>query len=115
MWEQEWEHIKSRATATLFQLSNSNTLLHGYYTFVHSLSESDTSYLLLWNLQQIQRAQYHYLIEEILSYKTLSFSIVTTISYAFLLAMKKSLHATLLKIHLAIQNVARLSCCCCHC
>lgn len=84
MWEQEWEHIKSRATATLFQLSNSNTLLHGYYTFVHSLSESDTSYLLLWNLQQIQRAQYHYLIEKFSATKHDFFNIVITISFALL-------------------------------
>ena len=38
------------------------------------------------------------LIEQILSYKTLSFNIVTTITYAFLLAMNKSLHAALAEI-----------------
>ena len=46
----------------------------------------------------IQRAQLHCLIELILSYKTLFFNIVTTISYAFLLTMSKSLHAMLMKI-----------------
>jgi len=34
------------------------------------------------------------LMEQILSYKTLFFNIVTAIIYAFLLAMKKSLHAS---------------------
>ena len=43
-----------------------------------------------WKLQQIQRAQERYLIEQILSYKMLFFNIVTTISYAFLLEMNKS-------------------------
>jgi len=38
-----------------------------------------------WKLQQIQRAQEHYLIEQILSYKTLFSNTVTTISCAFLL------------------------------
>jgi len=36
--------------------------------------------------------------EHILSYETLFFNIVTTISYAFLPAMNKSLHAMLVKI-----------------
>ena len=36
--------------------------------------------------------------EKIVSYKTLFFNILTTISYAFLPAMSKSLHATLVKI-----------------
>lgn len=36
--------------------------------------------------------------EKILSYKTLFFSLVTTISHAFLLVMNKSLHAMLVKI-----------------
>jgi hypothetical protein len=38
------------------------------------------------------------LIEQILSYKTLFFNIVTTISYALLPVMNKSLRATLVKI-----------------
>jgi len=42
--------------------------------------ESNASYLFPWKLQQMQRAQYHYLIEQILSYKTLVFNKVTTIS-----------------------------------
>ena len=38
------------------------------------------------------------LIEQILSYKTLFFSMITTVSYAFLPAMNKSLHAALIRI-----------------
>jgi len=37
-------------------------------------------------------------LEQILSYKTLFFNIVTTINYAFLPAMNKSLHAALVNI-----------------
>ena len=37
----------------------------------------------------------HYLIEQILSYKTLFFDVVTTIGYALSPAMNKSLHAAL--------------------
>jgi len=62
------------------------------------LSISNASYLFPWKQPQIQRAQYHYLIEQILSYKTLFFNIVITTSYAFSLVMNKSLHATLVKI-----------------
>ena len=65
--------------------------------YIIGYSESDASYLVPWKLQKIQRAQ-HYWIEEILNYKTLFFNIVTTISYAFLPAMSKSLHAVLIKI-----------------
>ena len=61
-------------------------------------SKSNASCLFPWKLQQMQRTQEHYLIEQILSYKTLFFSIVTTISYAFLPAMNKILHAALVKI-----------------
>ena len=39
-------------------------------------SESNASYLFPWKLQEIQRAQQQYLIEQILSYKTLFFIIV---------------------------------------
>jgi len=45
----------------------------------------------------IKRTKY-YLIQQILSYKTLYFTIVTTISYAFSPVTNKSLHATLIKI-----------------
>jgi len=38
------------------------------------------------------------LIEQILSYKTLFFNTVTTVNYATLPAMNKSLHAMLVKI-----------------
>ena len=58
-------------------------------------SESNASY---WKLQHIQRAEWHYLIEQILSYERLFFNPVTTISYAFSAAMNKSLHAILIKI-----------------
>ena len=47
------------------------------------------------------------MIEQVLSYNTvLSFSVGTTISHAFLPAMKKSLHTVLVNICTAIQNVA---------
>ena len=58
--------------------------------------KSNVSYLFPWKLQQ--RTKLHYLIEQILSYKTLFFNIVTTNSYAFSPAKKKSLHATLVVI-----------------
>ena len=61
-------------------------------------TESNTSYLSPWKLQQIQRAQQHCFREQILSYKTLFFSTATTISYAFSPAMNKGLHATLVKM-----------------
>jgi len=55
------------------------------------------------------------LIEQIISYKTLFLNIVTIISYAFLPALNKSLHAALVKIYTsegdhcftaAMENVA---------
>ena len=49
------------------------------------------------------------MLEQILSYKTLPFNTVTTISCAFLPVMK-TLHAMLLKICMAIWNMAHLSC-----
>ena len=52
-----------------------------YTSFTYMVrSEINASYLFPWKLQQIQRAQWLYLIEQILSYKTLFFNIVTTIS-----------------------------------
>ena len=45
-------------------------------------SESNASYLFPWKLQQMQRTQEHYLIEQILSYRTLFFNTVSTISSA---------------------------------
>ena len=66
--------------------------------YLKNCSESNVFYLFLWKLQQIQWAQSHYLIEQILSYKTLFFNIVT-ISYAFPSAMNKSLHVALVKIY----------------
>jgi len=61
-------------------------------------SNSNASYLFPMELQQIQRAQWHYLIEHILSYKMLFFNVVTTISSAFLPVMNKSLYAALTRI-----------------
>ena len=58
-----------------------------------SCSESNASFLFLWKWQQIQRAQYHYVIGQILSYKTLFFNVVTTVSSGFLPAVNKSLYA----------------------
>ena len=45
----------------------------------------------------------------------LFFCIITTINYAFLTAMNKSLHFVIVKIHVAAWNDACLSCHCCHC
>ena len=75
--------------------------------------KSNASNLLLWKLQQ--RAQWHCAVEQILSYRTLHFNIVTAISYAFSPVINKSLHVTLVKICMAVWNVPCLSCCCCHC
>ena len=53
------------------------TVWHGQ-TVIHN-----ASHLFAWKVQQIQRAQQRYLIEQILSYKTLFFNIVNAISYIF--------------------------------
>ena len=88
------------------------TVLSGYvkedvHSGVYELKEvkmyvgccgSNASYLSPWKLQQIERAQELYLIEQILRYKSLFFNIVTTISYVFPPEMNKSLHAVLGKI-----------------
>ena len=47
--------------------------------------------------------------------KKVLFNVVTIISYAFSPATNKSLHTVLIKICIAVQNVACLSCCCHHC
>ena len=60
-------------------------------------SKSNVSYLFPWKLQPIQKTQWHYWIEPMLSYKTLFFNAVTTIRYAFSPAMNKSLHVTLIQ------------------
>ena len=78
-------------------------------------SESNASCLSPWKVQQKQRAQEHYLIEQILCYRMLFINVVTTIGYAFSPAMNKSLHAAHIKIRMAVQNVACLSRHCCHC
>jgi len=51
----------------------------------------------------------------VLSCETLFCNIATTISYAFLPAMNKNLHAVLVNICMAVWNVAHLSHGCCHC
>ena len=61
-------------------------------------SVSNAFSLFPWKLQQLQRAQQHSSIGQILSCKKFFFSAVTAISYAFLSAMNKSLHAPLIKI-----------------
>jgi len=50
---------------------------------VHGCSENNASYLFPWKLQQIERAQLHYLIEQILSCKTLFLNTVPTLSSTF--------------------------------
>ena len=65
---------------------------------IEDCSKSKASYLFPWKLKQTQRAQGHYLIEQILSYKTLFFSIVTTLSCALLPATNKSLYTMLIII-----------------
>jgi len=54
-------------------------------------------------------------IEQILNYKTLVFILLTAISYAFLPARKKSLHAALVQVCVAVQNMVCLSRCSNHC
>jgi len=58
--------------------------------------ESNAFHLLPWKQQMIQVAQY-YLKEQILSCKALFFNIATTISYAFLPVINKSLRVALIK------------------
>ena len=63
-------------------------------------STSNASYLWPWKLQQIQRAQWHYVtIEQIPGYKALFFDIAITISYALFSVMNKSLHVTFVKTY----------------
>jgi len=50
------------------------------------------------------------LIEQILSYKTLFFNTVATITYAFLSVMNKNLHAALIKICTSRSNPLFHSC-----
>ena len=83
-------HENSKHGVNIQKLSIWEWILHTGY------SECNAYYLLPWKLQQ--RAQEHYLIEQILSYKTLFFNTSTTISCAFSPAMNKSLHAALVKI-----------------
>jgi len=72
-------------------------------------SESNAFYLFPWKLQQ--RAQLQYLMEQIFTYKTLFFNLITTTSYAFLPVMNKSLHATLVKICTSKGDPLFHSCC----
>ena len=50
------------------------------------------------------------LMERILSYKTLFFNVVTTISYAFLPAMNKSLHTMLIEVCISRSDPLFHSC-----
>jgi len=61
-------------------------------------SESNASCLLPRKPQQMPRAPRHCSVERVLSYETLFFSIVTTAGFVFLLAVNKSLHATLVEV-----------------
>jgi len=64
-------------------------------------SNSNASYLFPMELQQIQRARWHYMIEHILSYKMLIFNIYINICYSFSTVMNKSLHAAFINIHIS--------------
>jgi len=70
---------------------------HHHITYVGCF-KSYVSYLFPGRLQLIQRSQEHYLIKQILSYKTLFLNVGNTISYGFSPEMNKSLHAALVKI-----------------
>ena len=76
--------------------------------YIHR-SKSNASYFIPWKLQQLRRTQQHYQIKRVLSCITVLFNTVTTISSAFLPAMNKSLHATLVNICMAVQNATCLS------
>ena len=56
----------------------------------------------------IEKEQNNSFIDKIISYKTLFFSIVTTINYAFLPEVSKSLHAILIKICSSRCNILSL-------
>lgn len=56
-------------------------------------SVSNASCLFSWKLQQTQRAEQCYLLEQILIYKAIFFNAVTAISCTFSPARNKSLHA----------------------
>ena len=75
-------------------------------------SESNVACLFSRKLQQIQRAQQQYLIEKILSYKTLVFNSVTNTSWFTWISWltHSSFHSVT-----AIWNVACLSQHCCYC
>ena len=70
-------------------------------------SKSNASYLFSRKLQQ--RAQLHYFIEQILSYKTLFFNVIITLSYVFLPTMNKILYAVLVKICTSGDDLQSLS------
>ena len=57
----------------------------------------------------VNQGQQQCLVEHMLSYRTLFFKIVTTISSAFSAAINKNLHAMVLKMYMVIWNVACLS------
>ena len=62
--------------------------------------KSNASYLFPWKLHQIQRAQEHYLIEQILSYKMLFFNTDNLHHWRWLLSLPPLLKNTSLCSHL---------------
>jgi len=72
--------------------------VHMYFVYVCSLLWK--KFLLFISIETTTdiKSTKHYLVEQIPSYKTLFFNIVTTISYAFLSAVNKSLNTALIKI-----------------
>jgi hypothetical protein len=60
--------------------------------------KSNVSYLFPRKLQQLKSAEQGRWMEQVFSYKTVSFQIVTATGCAFSPAMNKCLHAALVKI-----------------
>jgi len=84
--------------------------------YIHKwVARSNASYLFPSKLQQIKRAQKNYLIKQILSYKTLFFNVVITISqYKQMNWWRCSSFCGMTALH-GCLNTAYLSCCYCHC
>jgi len=86
-------HCTAITSLVIFNIRNINTKIHACSQAIYlkkwqmengkyiGCLKSNASYLFPWKLQQIQRAQKHYLIEQILSYETLFFNTVNTISH----------------------------------
>lgn len=94
MWNPHWKSKRFRNKVPQIKyfyvksfkifLKNQSILIYVDY------SESNASYLFPRKLQQIQRVQKHYLIEQI-QLQTTTFNKITIISYTFLTVMQKSL------------------------